>query len=58
MNARYGPRIGPRIAAGGTVLWLRRIEGRNLLFLASTTDLVIYDDDQHHLIRHTTKDPS
>lgn len=56
MTARYGPRIGPKACAGGSLLWLRHIEGRTYLFISTSTYLAVYDDDQHMLIRLTIKD--
>ena len=55
-RARYGPRVGPKACAGGSRIWIRRIEGRTCLFISTGTYLAIYDDDTHQLIRLTIKD--
>lgn len=57
VRARYGPRTGPRIAAGDVRLWTRLLEGREFLIWDSPHYLAVYAAG-YELIHLWSKDPS
>ena len=59
-RARYGQRIGPKLAADGARIWTRLLEGREFTFWATPNYLIIYatadGSTSRQLIRYSTKD--